>query len=430
MIFSQIRGLTRLDEKPFAKESDLRDLIEPSLQKIFPCVIPLKKEFRIGKQGQSGKGKTYKFDMLAFDTERNCFVVIEYKNKIGSHLIEQVWKYMSLMSEPNTSMTDEYLEVMKEPKKSSDFDWDKSYAITVAGDYTEDQMEAADGALNRSPEILKMYTINRFQDNTVIFSRIRGTPVCKTHRRKRHGPRPPGEAGLYEKFNSMVESDSMSEITREEMKHYIKYHLHGKTVCTLRRQKKRLILYYAVRSTEGLLSGDGIIEEDKTGRKYGAKDYTSYLYSSDDIGKAMPYIVDIYNRLGGKRSQKVSKRGEPDEGTTGGKLLEEFNAGIAGICNTIRIDKTVNYIAYRRPDGTTVCAIRPSNSRLRLYYGASPEDNVLSVDDFVRPSKMGRHLGAKDYESVLSDQEDITRAMDEIKKIYRFIMGKMHGTSG
>ena len=426
MIFSQIGGLTRLDEKPFAKESDLRELVEPSLQKIFPCIIPLKKEFRIGKQGQSGKGKTYKFDMLAFDTERNCFVVIEYKNKIGSHLIEQVWRYMSLMSEPNASMIDEYLEVMKKPKKSSDFDWDKSYVITVAGDYTEDQMEAADGALNRSPEILKMYTINRFGDNAVIFSRVRGTPVCKTHRRKGSISKPSGETGLYEKFNSVVESDSMSGIIREEMRHYVKYHLVGKTLWTVRRQKRRLILQYAVKTTDNILSEDGFVKRDKNSGKYGAKDYMSYLYDLDDIKKAVPHLEKTYNGLGMTSPSGAPPAHIPDGAIHGENLLRMFNLEMEKMCSRIITKKTLHYVTYRIAE-MTICVVRPSRKRLRLYYGADQKDRILSEDYFVRPSKWGRVRGAKDYESVLVDPEDVMRAMGEIKKVYSLILTRMQG---
>ena len=424
MIFSQIDGLVRLDEKPFAKESDLRDLIEPSLEKIFPCIIPLKKEFRIGRQGQSGRGKAYKFDMLAFDTERNCFVVIEYKNKIGSHLIEQVWKYMSIMSEPNPSMIDEYLEVMKKPKKSSDFDWDKSYAITMAGDYTEDQMEAADGALKHNPEILKMYTINRFEDNTVIFSQVRGTPACKTHRRKGPRPNPPGETGLYEKFNSMVESGSMTGITCQEMKHYIKYHLDGKTLWTVRRQKRRLILQYAVKTTDNILSEDGFVERDKNSGKYGAKDYMSYLDDSGDIKRAMPHLEKTYNRLGVASLRGIPPAHMPDEGIHGENLLRMFNLEMEKMCSRIIINKTLHYVTYRIAE-MTICVVRPGRKRLKIYYGADKKDSILSEDGFVMHSKWGRARGAKDYESVLEDPEDVMSAMGEIKKVYSLILTRM-----
>ena len=426
MIFSQIGGLTRLDERPFRKESDQRGLIEPSLQKIFPCIIPLKKEFRIGRQGQNqpGKGKAYKFDMLAFDTERNCFVVIEYKNNIGSHLIEQVWKYRSIMSEPSTDMIDEYLKATGKAKLAGSVDWNRTYIITIAGGYTESQLGSADGALKDNPEILKMYTINRFGNDTVVFSQIRGTPVCKMHRRKGPRPKPPGETGLYEKFNSMVESGSMPGITCQEMKHYIKYHLDGKTLWTVRRQKRRLILQYAVKTTDNILSEDGFVKRDKNSGKYGAKDYMSYLHDSGDIKRAMPHLEKTYNRLNVASSRGVPPTHMPDESIHGKNLLRMFNLEMEKMCSRIIIKKTLHYVTYRIVE-MTICVVRPSRKRLKIYYGADKKDSILSEDGFVMHSKWGRVRGAKDYESVLEDPEDVMSAMGEIKKIYSLILTKM-----
>lgn len=61
--------LNSIDEQPFKLEKDIQNLFEKNLQTISNLKF-VKSEFAV---------KDYRIDTLAYDTEANAFVIIEYK---------------------------------------------------------------------------------------------------------------------------------------------------------------------------------------------------------------------------------------------------------------------------------------------------------------------------------------------------------------
>lgn len=306
MIFSRINGLTLLAEEEFVNESEMEDMVGSNLEKIFPCLMHLKGQFsiddhaRVGSQGKNSN----RFDMLAFDTKRNCFVVIEYKNKIGSHLIEQMWQYISFIDHPNTDLIEAYCKATKTLKKPSDFNWKLSYMIAIAGDYMPRQLKAADGALNQNQNILKMYTIRKFDGCMVALDLIKGTPVCtKETQNIRQDkmtslPKTGFGHGVHD-LSKMLDLKIKETMHVEDKKwpSYVAYRLPtGKNICTVRQkpQKNLLKLCYAPRKRDKILSEDGFVKHDNRGRHYGAGDYMSVISSPDDIEKAIKPLKKVY----------------------------------------------------------------------------------------------------------------------------------------
>lgn len=305
MIFSKINGLTRLAEKEFVNESEMEDMVGSNLQKIFPCLTPLSRQFSTDDKARNkSQGKnSNRFDMLAFDTKRNCFVVIEYKNKIGSHLTEQMWRYISIINRPNTDFIDAYVKVMKTSKMSSDFNWDLSYMITIAGNYTSNQIEAADGALNQNPNILKMYTIRKFDGCMVALDLAKGEPVCAKETRSigqdkmTNLPKTGSDQkmhNLFEKLDRKIK-DNM-RVEHKKLPSYTAYRLPtGKNICTIKQKKNYLKLYYASRKHDKILSGDEFVKYHKSGRHYGAGDYMSVISNPDDINKVIKPLKKVFD---------------------------------------------------------------------------------------------------------------------------------------
>ncbi|RNJ77603.1 MAG: hypothetical protein EB828_00620 [Nitrosopumilus sp. D6] len=304
MVFSRINGLTRLAEEEFVNESEMENMVGSNLQKIFPCLTLLKKQFSTDATRHRSQGKSSnRFDMLAFDTKKNCFVVIEYKNKTGSHLIDQVFRYISIINRPNTDFIDAYGKATNTPRMPNDFNWALSYMITIAGNYTSKQLEAADGALNQNPDILKMYTIRKFDGCMMALDLANGTPVCAKETRSirqdkmtnlsKTGPDQKMH-NLFEKLDRKIkENMHVKHITFKSYTAYMPPT--GKNICTVIPQKNCLKLYYAPRKRDKILSGDEFVKYHKGGRHLGAGDYMSVISNPDDIDKVIKPLKKVYD---------------------------------------------------------------------------------------------------------------------------------------
>jgi len=74
-------------EIDFDRESKLQRLTENNLEELFNLKL-LDTEFEY---------RRLRIDTLAFDTESNSFVIIEYKNKLEYSVIDQGFSYLSLL---------------------------------------------------------------------------------------------------------------------------------------------------------------------------------------------------------------------------------------------------------------------------------------------------------------------------------------------
>lgn len=304
MIFTVGGGLTRLAEEKFENEAEMENLVGANLREIFPCLLPLKSQFTIGPRDSPGRRgrNSNRFDMLAFDTKRNCFVGIEYKNKVGSHLIDQIFRYISPISKPNSRPVDEYHRIIGKLKMSDDFDWARSYMITVAGGYTQNQIEAADGALIQNPNVLKMYIIRKLEDNVLALDLVMGSPVCKmpTNRSKSRMQKKdvvikssPKIQSLFEKLDQEI--IKITDVKGIDKKSYRLYKTRWKkTLCTVRRQKSQIHIHYAVRRPSWITEDDEFVRIDSSGRHYASGDYASTISEQDHVDKAVAHLNRIF----------------------------------------------------------------------------------------------------------------------------------------
>jgi len=91
-----------LKEKPFKLEKEIQSLFEENLETISNLKF-VKSEFVI---------KDYRIDTLAYDTEANAFVIIEYKRERNFSVIDQGITYLNLMLEYQANFIVEYNEVL------------------------------------------------------------------------------------------------------------------------------------------------------------------------------------------------------------------------------------------------------------------------------------------------------------------------------
>ena len=91
---------TELSAIKFAKEKPMQELIQKHLDKMLGLKL-LESEFSVDNG-------VYWLDTVAFDREKNTFVIIEYKNKLDTGVLDQARTYLNHMNERRDAFTLKY----------------------------------------------------------------------------------------------------------------------------------------------------------------------------------------------------------------------------------------------------------------------------------------------------------------------------------
>ena len=79
--------LVSIRQEEFRLERDLQQIVEVNLETLFGLTF-VSSEFSLGE---------FRLDTLAYDTENDAFVIIEYKKRNNASVIDQGYSYLSLM---------------------------------------------------------------------------------------------------------------------------------------------------------------------------------------------------------------------------------------------------------------------------------------------------------------------------------------------
>ena len=125
--------LQSIKEKPFKLEKEMQALFEANLTTLTGLTL-VRSEFPL---------KQFRFDTLAFDEERQAFVVIEYKRDKSQSVVDQGVSYLNAMLEYRDSLMVEYNEQsLGKTLKRSDIDWSQSRILFVANSFNDYQKNA------------------------------------------------------------------------------------------------------------------------------------------------------------------------------------------------------------------------------------------------------------------------------------------------
>ncbi|MDE0091151.1 MAG: hypothetical protein OXP12_07340 [Thaumarchaeota archaeon] len=152
---------TELSAIKFAKEKPMQELIQKHLDKMLGLKL-LESEFSVDNG-------VYWLDTVAFDREKNTFVIIEYKNKLDTGVLDQARAYLNHMNERRDAFTLKYNKVMEHSRNTTDFTWKATYAIIVAPEFSKKQIGSAEG-----DAYLELYRIKLYGDGVIIMRRVGG----------------------------------------------------------------------------------------------------------------------------------------------------------------------------------------------------------------------------------------------------------------
>ena len=160
-LFLNKNKLHQLKEKPFKLEREIQNLFEQNLNLLTGLEF-VKSEFSI-------KGK--RIDTLAYDTQSNAFIIIEYKRDKNVSVVDQGFTYLSLMLENKADFVLTYNETLNKNLHSSKVDWSQTRVVFVSPSFTENQRLAT----NFKDIAIELWEIKRYENDLISI-----TPIKKT----------------------------------------------------------------------------------------------------------------------------------------------------------------------------------------------------------------------------------------------------------
>lgn len=150
-----------LKEKPFKLEREIQNLFEQNLTLLTGLEF-VKSEFSI-------KGK--RIDTLAYDTQSNAFIIIEYKRDKNVSVVDQGFTYLSLMLENKADFVLTYNETLNKNLHSGKVDWSQTRVVFVSPSFTENQRLAT----NFKDIAIELWEIKRFENDIISINPIKKT---------------------------------------------------------------------------------------------------------------------------------------------------------------------------------------------------------------------------------------------------------------
>lgn len=185
-------NLNYINEVPFKLEKDIQTICEKNMHTLLSYVF-IKSEFLIDN---------FRIDSLAYDSNSNAFVIIEYKRDKNFSVIDQGYAYLALMLNHKSDFILEYNETTGNNLKRNDVDWTQSKVIFISPSFTSYQKEA----IGFKDLPIELWEIKGYSNTTVSFTQI----LTK---------------GAVESIKTITKSDEKIADVNKEIKVYSEYDL-------------------------------------------------------------------------------------------------------------------------------------------------------------------------------------------------------------
>jgi predicted transport protein len=147
------QSIKEIQTETFRLEKDIQQIVENNIGAIFNLQF-VKSEFIV---------RNFRIDTLAYDSETNAFVIIEYKKDRNFSVIDQGYTYMSLLLNNKADFILEYNECKAGTLKKDIVDWSQSRVIFVSPSFTEYQKHS----VNFKDVPFELWEIKKYEDNII-----------------------------------------------------------------------------------------------------------------------------------------------------------------------------------------------------------------------------------------------------------------------
>ena len=163
---AQKNKLTQIKEKKISLEKDIQNITEQNLETIFGYQF-ISTEVQLNN---------LRIDSLAFDTETNAFIIIEYKKDRNFSVVDQGYAYLALMLNNKADFILEYNEKMTGNLKKGEVDWSQSRVVFISPQFTTYQK----GAIDFKDLPIELWEIKLYENNTVLFNPLKSAATSES----------------------------------------------------------------------------------------------------------------------------------------------------------------------------------------------------------------------------------------------------------
>ena len=153
-LFQSDKGtLTPIEKDSFRLEKDIQSLIESNMETLFGLEF-VSSEFPIAE---------FRLDSLAYDSQNNAFVIIEYKKGHSYSVVDQGYSYLSVMLNNKAEFILEYNEKTGKQLRKNDIDWGSSRVIFVSPSFNTYQKNS----VNFRDVPFELWEIRKFEGGLI-----------------------------------------------------------------------------------------------------------------------------------------------------------------------------------------------------------------------------------------------------------------------
>ena len=229
-------GLVGMNNAGFENEKQIQNLVERNIGALFLGLKFLKAEDRDMTEGE------HRPDTIAFDTNLDTFVVIEYKSKRDRGVVSQVKTYLEDMRMNKGDLVLAYSEHSDYgPRAKNSFDWSSMYAIIIATEFDPFSIQGTHDDVN-----VEMYEIEMYDDHVVVMGRVGGAHMRQTKKEKILNPPHESPLGdLYEAIHERLLDKFPGSELNKKPKAYSGIRYPGKPYfCATSKKKHKIMLWY------------------------------------------------------------------------------------------------------------------------------------------------------------------------------------------
>ena len=377
-------GLTNMNEVGFDDEKHMQKLVESNIEALFPGLKFLETEFREMAEGE------HRPDTIAFNTDRNTFVAMEYKNRPDKGVVSQAKTYLRDIESNKSDLVLAHSKKMGcRPRDRNSFKWNEIYTIIMAPEFDPFQISGASKDLE-----VELHEIKLYDDLVMTVNRVGGGHKGRVTK-DRKGDEPPERIDkLYGTIHSRLLAEFPGTKAVSKDKTHSGFVMPGsrKHFCSIKIKKQRILL---------VCSGESAARELKSSSLANVGNW-SVIQNDDDCEKAISILKGL--RGDGKTGIKPMDRLYE---TISARLLKELP-------NMVKEEKKL-YDRFVR-DGQLLCTMGPQKARIWLNYSACSDNPAPNQSGFVTFDKYpGWGLGQ--WRSDIRSEADFNRALDILKSI-------------
>lgn len=291
----------------------MQGIIEKNLDELFPALEFVQSEFIVNGQ---------RIDSIAYDTSKNCLVIIEYKNVKSSGLTDQARLYLNTLLTHKADFVLRYNLATHSRKDVRDFAWKTApYVVMISPNFTKYQIGVKLEGL--SPQT-KLYAVTAHENDTFVIDEvgqaiedddlfIKSGSTGRSGRKSKTSTKASKTgklnirdylAGNYQAPSANPHARKLYRLTKntlaklglfpEPTRAYVKFcNANGDIICTLEVCANSAKICYNTKLSEKIVSESDFVRDVSKIGHYGLGDYQSILNSHDDVMKATSLVKRV-----------------------------------------------------------------------------------------------------------------------------------------